>query len=283
MKLYDYSKRRSKSKDLQWDQVDEEIRRIWDSLYNRRFQYPNQTGSGGTGLAFPRPTFDGKNIFQLIQTVDSTVVGTNTVNIANTFSTAVMSIDFEAAYYSVTNAGVGGQEISTPSGIVGNGRQFRFNPYYQVWLKTPSALTNYSGTTSINSGLHDLGSDPTSCRWMYNPSVSNKWFIELNGEDTYLLFEDLPDIDVNTQYFMTMQFEKTDTNIFTGTFGFEYEQRDSNGVLIIAGTHSFTEENISLDEDTELHFYALISDNNGGSGNINIKFHSAYYEHSRGS
>lgn len=42
MKLYDYSKRRSKSKDIQFDQLDEEIRRIWDVLYNKREQFPNQ-------------------------------------------------------------------------------------------------------------------------------------------------------------------------------------------------------------------------------------------------
>ena len=42
MKLYDYSRKRSKSKDIQFDQLDEEIRRIWDVLYNKRQQYSNQ-------------------------------------------------------------------------------------------------------------------------------------------------------------------------------------------------------------------------------------------------
>ena len=47
MKLYDYSRRRSKSKDIQFDQLDEEIRRIWDALYNRRGQYSDQFGGAG--------------------------------------------------------------------------------------------------------------------------------------------------------------------------------------------------------------------------------------------
>jgi len=47
MKLYDYGRKRNKGlKDIQWDQIDEEIRRIWDALYNRREQYPNQLGGG---------------------------------------------------------------------------------------------------------------------------------------------------------------------------------------------------------------------------------------------
>lgn len=47
MKLYDYARRINKSlKDKQWDWADEEFRRIWDVLYNKREQYPNQvTGS----------------------------------------------------------------------------------------------------------------------------------------------------------------------------------------------------------------------------------------------
>mgnify|MGYP001606302711 CR=1 FL=1 len=42
MKIYDYSRKRSTSKDIQWDQIDEEIRRLWDVLYNKREIYPNQ-------------------------------------------------------------------------------------------------------------------------------------------------------------------------------------------------------------------------------------------------
>ena len=47
MKLYEYSKRINRElKDKQWDWIDEEIRRIWDALYNRRGQYRDQFGGG---------------------------------------------------------------------------------------------------------------------------------------------------------------------------------------------------------------------------------------------
>ena len=50
MKIYDYSRKRSTSKDIQFDQLDEEIRRIWDVLYNKREQYPNQMGGNTSSL-----------------------------------------------------------------------------------------------------------------------------------------------------------------------------------------------------------------------------------------
>ena len=50
MKIYDYSRKRSTSKDIQFDQLDEEIRRIWDVLYNKREQYPNQIGTTSNSI-----------------------------------------------------------------------------------------------------------------------------------------------------------------------------------------------------------------------------------------
>src|SRR3990172_11474424 len=48
MKLYEYSKRiNRKLKDKQWDWVDEEFRRLWDALYNKREQYSGQIGGIG--------------------------------------------------------------------------------------------------------------------------------------------------------------------------------------------------------------------------------------------
>ena len=47
MKLYEYSKRiNRKLKDKQWDWADEEFRRLWDALYNKREQYSGQIGGG---------------------------------------------------------------------------------------------------------------------------------------------------------------------------------------------------------------------------------------------
>ena len=75
---------------------------------------------------------------------------------------------------------------------------------------------------------------------------------------------------------------KTGSNEFTGIFGVQIETRDSNGKITDEQTFEFTETLLALDEDVDLHWRPLTQDNTGGSGNIEIKFHSAYYEHYKG-
>ncbi len=73
MKLYDYARKRNRNlKDIQWDQIDEEIRRIWDVLYNKREIYPNQVFDSKSNFFAPAHYYKLHNIVVGGQNPDAT-------------------------------------------------------------------------------------------------------------------------------------------------------------------------------------------------------------------
>ncbi len=270
--------------DFEDEELDEQLRLLADVLYNHRFQYANQVGTGNGGTGFPRPVFDGVNLFHLMHWVDGAIVSTNLTNHGFTFGTSSNSHDFEASYGLFTNTVTAGQELVSPAASFGAGRQLRYNPYMQTWIKTPSALTNWADITSwkVNQ-LYDANTPTVGISWVYDPSRSDKWaiLIQTGSGDAYIDYSELPDVAVDTQYFFTSQFTKTGTDTFTCLFGVQIETRDGSGDITYEETFSFT-ETLTLDEDVNLRFRPLVSNNTGGSGNVQIKFHSSYYEQSRG-
>jgi len=143
MKLYDYSKRRSPDKDIQFDQLDEEIRRIWDLLYNNRQQYPSQLGGGVSDAAQTyKPSFDNSRptitrYYPVIDSVEpqTATIGINAqINVGQGGVGAFSSISnfTEAPYINVLTGATGGDQAFKRSrpGII-----LRHNIYFQSWVR----------------------------------------------------------------------------------------------------------------------------------------------------
>lgn len=244
MKLYDYSKRRSKSKDIQFDQLDEEIRRIWDVLYNKRQQYQNQTFDPITGIGLT----DAKSKDGIIRHIKFYPNGTNgfQFNFGTTSGTgnggAINNIEGEYTGLSAASTLNAFNTVRLISGksTLGDGGiiKFRDNPYFRVWVRTGSVVTNER--LHVGYILQGNGS-PTIrfCGFQFDDDVHPKWNIRYFDGTTYSINEPLgaTDVSPNTQYVLEFQMVRTSrVNSVFDILANVYEiQVDTNGFEIKSG------------------------------------------------
>jgi len=173
MKGYDFSRKGATPdrKDKQWDWINEELERIWDALYNHRFQYPNQVEGQDLLLTLPHPE---NKLFGLIvptspATAGGGMNGSGLIDAVNLIGGVTTNQSYVEGMYgaaqTATTAGstVGWRAGQGGGGTVANPNLLRFsqNPYFLAIIKTGSTLTGsrvFCGFANRNAAYNNTAS-----------------------------------------------------------------------------------------------------------------------------
>lgn len=248
MKLYDYARRQNKGlKDKQWDWVDEEFRRIWDALYNKRFQYSNQLGGSVSGdlnsqISLPRP--HARDIFQCSYVQ---VLGQPSSNTRFTFNYGENSIGglgtfsalegFYGSYATTTVLGNNAFNFNSHAGEpVSQPYSTRFNPQFEACIRThttPSQITGvryYVGFVDFQDAIGGSANFPPAnvndmlIGFKFDPAIAldKRWVpVIRSSHGGGILFptetggsEGMgPIVDTDTQYIFSIYIFRTGNNL----------------------------------------------------------------------
>jgi len=172
MKLYDYSKKRSPAKDKQWNMADEDFRRLWDVIYNKRDIYSGQNLKL-SGFTVPHPE---NRAFGLVQPT-SVAAGGNPVasgifdgaiaaqGTAGAISTQMKPEGFYSRRETTTTLGTaaGWRIGQSGAGSDANPNLIRYttNPFYMAIIKTGTSITDariFAGFTVRNAAWSNTAS-----------------------------------------------------------------------------------------------------------------------------
>ena len=279
-------------------QIDEQVRILADVLYNHREQYSNQVITiAESGPSLPRPGFLPNNkifweaISMLANTTTNVPCGFNLARIRNTYGTTRISAssDVDGMFLQITNDASGVHILDTDTFSLSNKvtRQLLFQPYFQVWLKTTSSSADVpTSDVTIESGFRNdlVFPSDTVVEFRYAPPPTTafkrfQFYVQHNGSGTYYDLSNEPDLDVDTNYFLSMKLTRMGTNNFTADIVAKTRKiNPTTGTIISQTSNTYQFTNLTINENKQVQHRALVI-NNFVSQTTRIKFHSTYAEY----
>ena len=220
MKGYDFSRRQNrKLKDKQWDWADEEFRRLWDVIYNKREQYAGQTSSTnkvGSGLP-KRPWFTahilaptGSATSMVVLSDGAGILSATAANTNRVSSSDPTMDDLPWGWMSTAstvNAFSEMRILHATGATGGNYINAKHSPYLRVVCKTDISISNLIiqvgfRPTAKASLLPGDNGDGNAFIFCYNSSVGANWNVNVlnNGSTLQHSFDTGLVVAPNTTY-----------------------------------------------------------------------------------